>query len=135
MKVSGARTMVQKDVVKHELIGRYVLTVKENRKGSSSFLVLTDVNLRIPPITIHFMTDRLYSVSFLNNEFFEIPDTLLMDVLRSLLEGRYEVKTSWFKKRKSIQIRVHDKSILPERVYESTGVQYDGLPRAFDLKR
>lgn len=113
-------------------IDKYNLRIQEDIKGRSSFVTLTDSQVELPPIIVHFVNQRIYSVSFLSNDFFEIPDDQLYFVLESILQGQYKVKSSWFSKKKIVIIPQGNHNIIPERVHDNgSGYPSEQLPSTF----
>lgn len=117
------------------ITSNYDLVSEEAIKGNGSRFVLlkeTD-NARPLELTLHYVQDNIYSVIFLNNEFYEIPQQNLIEAIKAVLSGSYDVKKSFFRRQKSISINAKSGKIIPERVTDSGPFeeQYHVLPRPF----
>lgn len=120
------------------ILSKYSVNIDEETVDArSSFITADDTQKSLPSIQIHFVDERIYSLTFVNNEFFEIPDDDLFFVLQSILQGTYEVKKNVFG-RYSIKIKEANRYILPERLHKIDKNQqkevYASLPRAFSIK-
>jgi hypothetical protein len=129
--------MVTEEDIKKVLSG-YSTDIQSETKGEKAnmgFLTVTDIKQKQPEIVIHFIDSRIYSITFLNNEFFEIPDQDLLQVLSAILAGGYKVHKPIFGQKKSIFIESGDKKLTPTRVngYEDKGI-YNQLPFSFSRK-
>lgn len=107
----------------------------ESNEERSKFVTISDLAQDIPPITVHSINDEIYSVRFLNNEFFEEPEQTLWHSLSAILAGRYRIKKVGFIfKKLSIMVDVPEGGeVLPERIYSSKEFAkiYHTLPRPF----
>jgi hypothetical protein len=99
---------------------------------NSVFVEIADEDVELPYISVHFINNTIYSVSFLNSQFFEVPEETLWDVVDCLLKGSYSVHRTFFKRTPFVKAIARKREVLPERVY-SGGFkdEYAHLPRAF----
>jgi hypothetical protein len=110
----------------------YDVTIEQTEKEHTFFVTLRSKDTWMPPLIVQFVDKRIYSVKFINNDFFEIPDADLLKTLRCILNGKYEVKSNLFNTKKWIIIENGDKQILPERIYKLEDKKlYDRLPYPF----
>lgn len=119
-----------------EIIKPYAVTAKVTQQDKRShFLTIDSLKEKRAPIIVHYVDGRIYAVRFLNNEFFEISDEQLYDVIVSLLSGNYEVKRSSLRRKPYIVISKSDSTtrILPERTYPSSSIknEYELIPSPF----
>lgn len=117
----------------NELVSQYSINKTSEVKDDSEFIVLTDVKEHALQIVVHYIRGDLYSIRFLNNDFFELPDQDLITSLKVILEGRYEIRKSFFKQTKSIRIKNENGYIIPERIYDDKEFRklYENLPKSF----
>jgi len=114
-----------------------VHSLKQKVDDSSLFVSIQDeVNTNLPPIDVHFVNGSIYAVKFMNNDFFEVEETVLLNAIDCLLAGEYRTKKSLFGKN---SIVLQDKSgvaIAPERVYSDGEFKeiYKDLPKRFTLR-
>ena len=114
----------------------YDIEVEEDRSPDITTFTLTSNSGTTPKvITVQYVKDRIYSVKFLNNDFFELPDEELLNVLNLILQGQYEIKTSKFRKIKSVVVKSGSGDIFPERVSDDKLENYERLPESFPLKK
>jgi len=114
----------------------YDIEVEEERSPDITTFTLTSNSGTTPKvITVQYVKDRIYSVKFLNNDFFELPDEELLNVLNLILQGQYEIKTSKFRKIKSVVVKSGSGDIFPERVSDDKLENYERLPESFPLKK
>lgn len=118
------------------LVSGYKVHVSDIEKSNESeFVTIKDEKTERLEITLHYLKGRLYAVSFLNNEFFEIADEQLYRVFSSILSGCYVVKKSLIRKRWHVVIPKTEETsaIIPERIHPSAeyGHLYEQLPTAF----
>jgi hypothetical protein len=119
----------------HPYIARYDVQTKEEKSADSVFITLTDNGTaHLPPIIVHFVKNQIYAVNFANNEFFEIPNEQLYHVLKAILAGEYDIKTTLFKRSKYIVASYGNEIITPERTHKAVNDDYDNLPLSFTKK-
>ena len=130
--------MVKKNI--QDLTSSYDVDLKWDRPNEESLMVSIRDKIERLELQIHFVSERIYAVRFLNNEFFEIPDENLWLVAREILHGNYEIKKGLFSSKKWIRVRLDDKNYAtPEITYsykEVEGVDdysYEHLPKQFTL--
>jgi hypothetical protein len=126
--------MVDNEIQSH--IAKYEVTIKKEAKpsefGDSVFIEIADAKQELPSIRVHFIKASIYSVAFLSNEFFELPETTLWLVIDLLLQGSYRVDINLFRK-KSIKISHGGETILPERIHSGREYKraYGEVPKRF----
>lgn len=113
------------------LLDNYNVKVVTEDKGDTIFWTIQDSKRSvIPSITVQFVNNEIYSVTFLNNEFFELPDDQLHYVLAALLQGKYRIKTSLLRK-KWVVVPYGETLITPERTTKHLPSDYEELPTSF----
>lgn len=117
-----------------KIISSYSLDVSvESNSNITHLVTLTSKSVKGLSIHIRYVNDQIYSVFFLNCDFFEITETDLYAVVESILKGSYRFKsTGLFKRRRYVQI-IADKFINPENINKDKEfiAYYGKLPAAF----
>lgn len=125
--------MVDKQL--QEYIAEYDVSSSRDAKNErTTFLTITENQQNGLSFTVHYEKDLIYAVSFLNNEFFELPEEDLYKVVECILEGRYEIRKTFFLKKKSVKATsTENKTLIPERISQDTAfaASYQNLPRSF----
>ena len=121
------------------ILGRYYVNITKQSDGRSLFINVVSFDEPQLALTLHFVNEKLYSISFLNNEFFELTDEDLSLVLRHILEGEYFVKKPLLFGKPAIYIKISKRKIIPERIHndsltEESLILYQTLPRTFSRK-
>lgn len=123
-----------------DIKSRYLVDIEESPvEGRSQFIEIAEKVNPLKRLTLQFLDGDLYSVMFINNEFFEISSEDLSLVLWNILKGKYVVKKSLFRKPSITTPGPHNKLILPERLHNQSLTTddiklYRVLPAAFSLK-
>jgi len=119
-----------------QILFKYAVDKHFDDKGDSRFLSVTDQNNKELQLVVHFVKDRIYSVNFINNAFFELPDDQLEAIVKSILDGDYEVHKSFFRQKPSIALRLNNKKIMPEHIHnlKDGATIYAELPKVFTKK-
>lgn len=117
-----------------KIISPYSLDISFESNSNITYLVtLNSKSLKDINIHIRYVNDKIYSVFFLNCDFFEIAETDLYTVVECILKGSYRLNsTGLFKKRKYVQI-IANKLINPENINDDKEfiAYYAKLPAAF----
>lgn len=94
-----------------------------------SFLDVSSNKIKGLKLSAQFIGNQLYCVYFLNNQFFELDDSELVDCIASILDGNYTVHAN----KRGMQYVTLGNGIIPERVDHSDEYreQYALLPVAW----
>ncbi len=125
--------MVDKKIL--TLISGQDIEIKRISNNSTTEVIELNASRDNFQITLVYVNKEIYSVLFLNNEYFELRNSEdLYSVIEGILHGAYTIyKTGFLKRIKAIKIDLHDKQIYPERVYSDKQYRdsYLNLPVKF----
>lgn len=116
------------------IIRSYNLDYTINRKTHSvEFVQIVSRSEPWLQLNVQYVNGDIYCIYFLNNQFFEIKNEHLYQVIKSILEGDYVIERSRIFKKYSIKLKIGGTSIYPERI--TSGKKYVAsylkLPIAF----
>lgn len=111
-------------------LGGYKFDVEQSKQDPAvEFITVRDsVDERLE-VTIQIIREELYCIYFLNNQFFEISESDLIECLNDILAGKYDIET-----RKTMRVITSTNSTIPERVEDDSNWKdvYENLPRPFE---
>ena len=107
----------------------YKLDIDTITNGRQNVTIFDSADDRIK-LDCTFSDNHLSEVYFLNNQFYELDEDALLDVVRDIVKGNYVIKTSFFKK--SRWIVTLSQNISPERTLKPDLDSYINLPVIFN---
>lgn len=120
-----------------EIRKQYSVTLNEAESNTSvKFVTVVEKGKDPKVVSLQYVDNQLYSVTFINNEFFELTKEDLATVIMAILEGNYIVKRPLFRRPFIVIQRADGRKILPERLQnkhltlDDIGL-YKALPEPF----
>lgn len=114
--------------------GHQVITNTISSNGMTDVLELHDSTDTLT-VRIVYVNQQIYSVQFLNNDFFDMKDdSKLYEVVGNILGGKYSIdRVGILKKQITIKTIVRGEEMYPERLYSDKEFKtlYKTLPRVW----
>jgi hypothetical protein len=113
-----------------KILQGYKVKVEQSKQDPTvKFTVVSDSHDNNLELTIYTIRGELYFLYFLNNQFFEISESDLLDCVEDILSGNYNIDN-----RKTMRIIAKTNNTIPERVESDSDWKemYKKLPRSFN---